>query len=214
MASNSAWQVTWSANVSGYGVTEGGSSGSPLFNQNGLQVGTLSGGSSMCNDPTASDFYGKFSYHWESNGATSDKQLRPWLDPLGTNPTTLQGWDPAWVSEPPVTNFSASATSVSSGTEITFTDLSTNGPTQWNWDFGSNAFPQTSTERNPKVTWVTPGTYTVTLTSTNSYGSGTETKTNYITVSSLPTPPATNPLIIGTGTGDGTYWPYGISTHT
>lgn len=209
MASNSAWRVVWTANVSGHGCTEGGSSGSPLFNSDGLIVGTLTGGSSTCANPGSGDFYGKFSYHWESNGTTPSVSLRSWLDPAGTNPTILQGWDPTWTTDPPVANFSASATNVVAGTEITFTDLSTNGPTQWQWDFGSNAFPTVSNERNPKVAWVTPGTYTVSLTATNTHGSGTETKTNYITVTAAPTPPATNPVTIGTGTGTGLY-PFGI----
>ena len=209
MASNSAWRVVWTANVSGHGCTEGGSSGSPLFNSDGLIVGTLTGGSSTCANPGSGDFYGKFSYHWESNGTTPSVSLRSWLDPAGTNPTILQGWDPTWTTDPPVANFSASETNVVAGTEITFTDLSTNGPTQWQWDFGSNAFPTVSNERNPKVAWVTPGTYTVSLTATNTHGSGTETKTNYITVTAAPTPPATNPVTIGTGTGTGLY-PFGI----
>jgi uncharacterized repeat protein (TIGR02543 family) len=113
MATNSAWRVVWSANESGWGVTEGGSSGSPIFNQNGLIVGTLTGGSSFCTNQTAPDFYGKFSYHWESNGSNTNQQLRPWLDPAGTNPTTLRGWDPQWEGgvQPPL-SLSATATGI------------------------------------------------------------------------------------------------------
>src|SRR5690606_35315846 len=40
------------------------------------------------------DYYGKFSKHWDANGTTNSKKLQPWLDPLGTNPTTLNGYDP------------------------------------------------------------------------------------------------------------------------
>jgi PKD repeat protein len=209
MATNSAWRVIWSSNVSGHGCTEGGSSGSPLFNADGLIVGTLSGGSSTCANPTNPDFYGKFAYHWESNGTANDLRLKPWLDPLGTNPATLQGWDPTWTSDAPVAEFSASATNVFSGTEISFSDLSTNGPTEWFWEFGENAYPETSTQRNPKVTWITPGTYNVSLTVTNGNGSDTETKTNFITVSTLPDIPTTNPVTIGTGTSTSLY-PFGI----
>jgi hypothetical protein len=94
MASNSAWAVKWSENENGWGVTEGGSSGSPIFNQNGMVVGTLSGGSSSCDNQNGYDYYGRFNYHWESNGTTADLQLKPWLDPAGTNVTELSGFDP------------------------------------------------------------------------------------------------------------------------
>jgi PKD repeat protein len=209
MATNSAWRVVWSSNPNGWGVTEGGSSGSPIFNQNGRQVGTLTGGSSTCASPTSADFYGKFDYHWISNGGTADVQLRPWLDPVGTNPTFLDGWDPTWVSAPPVTDFSGTPTTIMAGQTVQFTDLSTNGPNQWSWTI-TGAYPPTSTERNPAFTFITPGQYTVSLTSTNGYGSDTETKVNYITVT--PYSGSASPITIGTGTNSGTYWPFGIST--
>ena len=88
---NTHWKVYWSATTTNHGVTEGGSSGSPLFNSSGLIVGTLTGGSSYCTAPDDPDYYGKFSFHWTSNGSTSDQQLKPWLDPANTNVTELQG---------------------------------------------------------------------------------------------------------------------------
>lgn len=193
------WNVTWSSNANGWGVTEGGSSGSPLFSSNNRIIGTLTGGGSYCTAQSTADQYGKIDKHWEANGTAASQQLKPWLDPLGSNPSSVEGWDPTWVSTAPTANFLANATSVVAGTEITFTDLSSNGPTQWLWNFGANAFPQTSTERNPKVTWVTDGTYNVSLTATNSFGSSTVTKTNYVTVTAY-SPPTTNPITIGTGT--------------
>ena len=88
---NTHWKVYWASTTTNHGVTEGGSSGSPLFNSNGLIVGTLTGGSSYCTAPNDPDYYGKFSFHWASNGSTSDKQLKPWLDPINSNVTTLDG---------------------------------------------------------------------------------------------------------------------------
>jgi hypothetical protein len=85
------WTVKWVATDNGHGITEGGSSGSPLFNNNGKLIGTLTGGSSDCSSTDLSDYYGKFSYHWSSNGTTSDKQLKPWLDPNNSNPTEING---------------------------------------------------------------------------------------------------------------------------
>jgi hypothetical protein len=93
--SSAHWVVRWAQTTNGWGVTEGGSSGSPIFDNNKRVVGTLTGGNSDCsNQSTARDYYGKFSKHWDANGTTNSKKLQPWLDPLGTNPTTLNGYDP------------------------------------------------------------------------------------------------------------------------
>jgi hypothetical protein len=94
-AGGSHWQLSWSSNANGHGVTEGGSSGSPLFNNSGQIVGTLTGGSSYCNTPTSPDLYGKMSYHWTSNGSANDERLKPWLDPTNSNASTMGGsYDP------------------------------------------------------------------------------------------------------------------------
>lgn len=89
--SGTHWQVRWSSTANGHGVTEGGSSGSPLFNTAGRIVGDLSGGSSYCSTPNSPDLYGKLSYSWQSAGTTNDRQLKPWLDPGNTGATTLDG---------------------------------------------------------------------------------------------------------------------------
>jgi len=78
------------------GVTEPGSSGSPLFDQNGLIIGKLSGGSAACsgtNDNGGFDIYGRFGVSWDF-GTTNSTQLKFWLDPAGTNPVTLQQFPP------------------------------------------------------------------------------------------------------------------------
>jgi PKD repeat protein len=79
----------------------------------------------------------------------------------------------------PIAAFSASSTSVTTGTAISFTDQSSNAPTSWTWNFGDGT---TSTVQNPLKNYSTAGTYTVSLTVSNSYGSNAVTKTNYITV--------------------------------
>lgn len=86
----SHWLVFWSANVSGFGVTEGGSSGSPIFDNQGLIIGTLTGGSSFCSQTNAPDLYGKMSYHWGSNPGDD---LSVWLDPIGSGVNSLAGAD-------------------------------------------------------------------------------------------------------------------------
>ncbi len=90
-APSSHWQVIWAQTVTDHGVTEQGSSGSPLFNASGKIVGTLTGGGSFCSTPTQPDYYGKFFYHWDKNGTTSAKRLKDWLDPLNNGASTLIG---------------------------------------------------------------------------------------------------------------------------
>ncbi len=206
---NGHWKVSWAATTNGFGVSEGGSSGSPIFDYNHRVVGTLTGGSSSCTATSNQDLYGKFSIHWENaaNGATNAYKLRPWLDPAGTNPTTLNGYDPNAVTTPPVADFVADRTTIVAGETINFTDLSTNAATSWSWTFAGGS-PATSTQRNVPVMFVTPGTYTVTLIATNAYGSNTKTRTSYITVTSY-VQATTNPITIGTGT-TGAAYPLGV----
>lgn len=90
-ATNASWEVTWSATENGYGVTEPGSSGCPIYSQNGYLIGTLTGGSASCYNQYAEDYYGKFNYHWDKNGTSPDTQLKPWLDPNNTGIQTIQG---------------------------------------------------------------------------------------------------------------------------
>ena len=86
------WRLTWSATQSGHGVTEPGSSGSPIFDlSNDLVVGTLTGGAASCALRTAPDYYGMFWHQWDGNGSSSNRQLKPWLDPLNLDPQTLSG---------------------------------------------------------------------------------------------------------------------------
>lgn len=77
------------------GVTEGGSSGSALFNPAGRIIGQLLGGSAACsgtNDNGGVDFYGRFDVSWNSN--SSNSRLRDWLDPNNTNVMTIDSHPP------------------------------------------------------------------------------------------------------------------------
>jgi hypothetical protein len=88
---NTHWMVTWAQTANGHGVTEGGSSGSPLYNNQNLIVGILTGGRSYCDSTSNPDWYGKFSYSWTSNGTATNRQLKPFLDPNNANVTSLVG---------------------------------------------------------------------------------------------------------------------------
>ena len=81
----------------------------------------------------------------------------------------------------PVADFSANVTTIEAGQSVTFTDLSTNEPTSWNWTFAGGS-PASSTVQTPTVTYNTPGVYEVSLTAANTAGSNTKTVSAFITV--------------------------------
>ncbi len=79
----------------------------------------------------------------------------------------------------PVAAFSGTPTEGLAPLAVQFTDASTNMPTAWSWTFGDGG---TSTAQSPSHSYATAGSYTVSLTASNAYGSDPETKTAYITV--------------------------------
>ena len=101
-----------------------------------------------------------------------------------------------YTSGPPVANFRSDVTSTCTGA-IKFTDLSTGAPTGWLWSFGDGT---TSTSQNPTHLYITNGTFTVSLTVTNTYGTNTATTNNYITVSKPAAPTANDASRCGQGT--------------
>jgi len=89
----------------------------------------------------------------------------------------IEGGNPG----PPIADFTASVTSGSAPLTINFTDQSVNNPTKWIWGFSDGG---TNDQQNPTYTFNNDGSYTVTLTVSNEYGSDTKTKINYIFVGS------------------------------
>lgn len=83
-----------------------------------------------------------------------------------------------YVIAPVATDF-AVQTLVCGNLPVQFNDLTTNVPTSWEWDFGDGT---TSTLPNPIHTYASTGVYTISLTTCNSLGCDTETRTDYITV--------------------------------
>jgi hypothetical protein len=79
------------------GLTEPGSSGSPLFNKYHEVVGQLFGGPSYCgcDDSDKNDYYGKFSVSWATD-TFSYLQAKYWLDPDTSNASKLAGFDPGF----------------------------------------------------------------------------------------------------------------------
>ena len=91
---NTHWKVTtWDM-----GSTEGGSSGSALFNDLQQVIGQLEGGTAKCSGTKPDngfDLYGKFSYSWTNgNNPKISARLDYWLDSLKTGQVAIQGYDP------------------------------------------------------------------------------------------------------------------------
>jgi hypothetical protein len=90
----SHWRVVWMETPTNHGVTEGGSSGSPIYDVNRLIVGTLTGGGSFCDDALSPDFYGKMDKHWNSNPNAANQDAQDWLDPNDSNVLICYGANP------------------------------------------------------------------------------------------------------------------------
>lgn len=124
-----------------------------------------------------------YNYEWETGGVSEGSHT---IRAVARDEEQAEAQDEVDVNvviagEAPVAAFSADNTTVEEGASIQFTDESTGEPTEWSWDFGDG---NTSTVQNPSHTYSSEGVYTVELTAENEYGSDTETKTNYIEVSS------------------------------
>ena len=74
------------------GTTEGGSSGSPIFDPNKHIVGLLHGGWASCYNDSP-DWYGRFYASW-TGGGTAATRLSDWLDPNGISGMFLDGKEP------------------------------------------------------------------------------------------------------------------------
>jgi len=68
----------------------------------------------------------------------------------------------------PDADFDSNVSSGIAPLDVKFTDKSSNSPTDWVWNFGDGA---TSTDQNPVHTYKAGGTYKVTLTASNAFGS-------------------------------------------
>ncbi len=87
-AANSFWLIRkWDI-----GTTEAGSSGGPLFSNENLVVGTLTGGTATCDNST-DDYFSMFSFQWNYTNMTT-RQLKKWLDSGNTGETKVEAIDP------------------------------------------------------------------------------------------------------------------------
>ena len=80
---------------------------------------------------------------------------------------------------PPTINFTSNYVAGSCVNPVQFTDQTTNLPTAWAWDFGDGG---TSTLQNPSHQYAATGSYNVTLTATNTFGTASITRLNAVSV--------------------------------
>ena len=92
----------------------------------------------------------------------------------------------------PTADFTYVPSSPAAGQAVTFTNTSTGNPTSFSWNFGDGG---TSTTVNPSHTYAASGTYTVTLTPTNAYGSNSISKVIVVSGGGCTTAPETPTLV-------------------
>ncbi|MCF6170597.1 MAG: PKD domain-containing protein [Bacteroidales bacterium] len=182
------WKLLWAETENGKSIMQGGSSGSPVFDEYGRIMGDLTGGytSNSCTNPSPA-YYGKLWYSWDKNGTTPSTQLKGWLDPENTGIEKLPGI--SWEIILPTADFSADTTELIQGDTAWFTDESEPGIMAWSWNF-DGALPDTSSERNPWTIYSDTGYFDVSLKVVNADGEDSTMKTAYIHVNQLLPPDA------------------------
>lgn len=86
----------------------------------------------------------------------------------------------------PTANFSSNKTQILPGDTIQFSDVSSGGPTSWEWVFEGGT-PSISTSKSPLVSYANEGVYSVQLKVKNNFGQDSVQKIGYITVGSSST---------------------------
>ena len=174
------WRVYWDQTDNGFGVTEGGSSGSPIYNQNGLIVGDLTGGSSFCDATNQPDVYGKLWHGWDQMGNTNAKRLKPWLDPEDSGVTVLNGsyCNPNSVSA----SFFSNESTICINESVNFSSNSSGNISNYSWQFYGGS-PATASGAGPhNVSYPSSGEFDVILTVTGPEGNNTYSQSNYVSV--------------------------------
>jgi PKD repeat protein len=148
---------------------------------------------------------GKTQWHWTFNGSSIDTSILQ--NPAGIQYTkagifdvTLKvknsyGWTsltkPDYITvidSIPVANFKADSTVIFKNGTIDFTDLSTNLPTNWRWEFEGGQ-PSVSIIQNPiNIAYNDTGTFAVKLFVSNPYGKDSIIEISYIKVLPIPKP--------------------------
>jgi hypothetical protein len=192
------WLVYWSQTANGWGVTEGGSSGSPLFDNAGRLIGTLTGGMSSCEPPgngsgagqDQPDYYGKFAYSWDKNGTEPSQQLKYWLDPINSGVTYLNG-----INSNLTAAFEADETLILIGSNVKYLNMSSGLPTSWDWTFEGGEPEFYSGPEPPEIKYSSGGMFNTRLIVSNGIISDTLILWEYIHVVGKVFPNPTSDIV-------------------
>ena len=105
----------------------------------------------------------------------------------GADSIIKTGYITVTIPQKPTVNFYTNTKNTIAGSTVCFQDSCANNPTAWHWTFEGGT-PSFSTEKNPCVKYMTPGTFDVTLTATNALGTDSLIKTGYVTILQVPAP--------------------------
>lgn len=127
------------------GTTEGGSSGSAIWNADKRIVGTLHGGYAACGN-SSSDYYGRFFKSW-SGGGTAATRLSDHLDPTASAVQTLDG---IGLCDAPSITLTANADPAIAGADLAYTAVATGGSGGYSyaWDIDGDGVIDKSTASN------------------------------------------------------------------
>ncbi len=161
------------------GITAGGSSGSPSYNQLHQIIGQLHGGGDDY------DFYGKLVYSW-TNPDAGYSTLQSFLDPDGTNAESISSYYPD--GNVPDPKIYCDYDVVCTDAAVPFYGVSAFEPSAWEWSFSPATVTYeegtSSSSQNPLVSFQEATTYEVFLTATNAGGEGDSNQDVYVTAGS------------------------------
>ncbi len=108
---------------------------------------------------------------------------------------------------PVVSMFTASSNTICAGECISFTDNTSNSPNSWSWAFPGANSAVSNTQNPNNICYNTPGTYNVSLTTSNGFSSDNATLTGLITVLPNPVPVISqNGNTLTSSIGSGNQW--------
>ena len=137
------------------------------------------------------------SYSWNFGNGQTSTSANPSID-FGTDGTytvvltainncgTTTSTETITIVTAPTANFSANTSDGCAPLVVTFNDLSSSNVTAWSWFF-EGATPNISTAQNPTVTFNNPGSFNVSLTTSNAAGQTTSTQNDFVVVDNTPT---------------------------
>jgi len=139
----SYWRVAWIETANGRGTIEPGSSGAPLINLNHKLIGQLHGGHKYCSSIDPAGWFGKLQVSWNGNGSPYYwRRLRDWLDPVGTNQTSISGQNSNQIT--------IIGQTIICGTEIYYVnDLPSNYTVEWKFQNSASGLSNLIVQNSP-----------------------------------------------------------------